>query len=206
MKGKLTPPEKKRLSYKKDHRTHTGEDDRAMRRAWASRKARVNRKYRRKADAALQKAISPERIHLVLTGDDETTREMIRKGLTRERNKPKWGVLTLGQVVEAKLESRATPRETDRERKERLALEYIQGIIALERHPTGAYAVKFLSKIDGDARLWDFLRDHPKWKKRLETKLKTLRKEEQRQLEKVRIKAEEKRKWRSPTIRLPRGS
>jgi len=48
MKEKLSPQEKKRLSYKKDHRTHTGGDNRAWRKAWAARKGRVNRKYRRK--------------------------------------------------------------------------------------------------------------------------------------------------------------
>src|SRR5438094_8674143 len=115
MKEKLTPQEKKRLSYAKDHRTHTGEPGRVMRRTWAKRKARVNRKYRRKTDAALRKAISPDRINAVLMGDDGTTRELIRKGLTREDNHMKWGVRNLREEVESKLKSRATPKETPRD-------------------------------------------------------------------------------------------
>jgi hypothetical protein len=85
MEEKLTSQEEKRLSLKKDHRTHTGEDDRAWRKAWAVRKTRVNRKYRRKADAALREAISPERIEALLVGDDQTTRELIRKRLTQRK-------------------------------------------------------------------------------------------------------------------------
>src|SRR5690349_23133992 len=106
MTEKLTPQEKKRLSYKKDHRTHTGEPERGMRKTWAERKARVNRKYRRKADAALQKALSPERIDAVKEGDDETTQELIRKGLTREKNQPKWGVSSLKEALERLAESK----------------------------------------------------------------------------------------------------
>lgn len=112
MKEKPTPQEKKRLSYERDHRTHTGEDNRAMRRAWKSRKKRINRKYRRKADAALRKALGPKKIDNSLGGDDQTTRELIRKGLTLENNSRKWGVRSLGEVVEEKLERRTgSPRD-----------------------------------------------------------------------------------------------
>jgi hypothetical protein len=207
MKKKLTPLEKKELAYKKDHRTRTGECDRAMSRLWAKRKARVNRKYRRKTDQALRKAISPDRIDAVLAGDDGTTRELIRKGLTREKNSQKWGVHTLRDLVEEKLESRVTPRETKRQRKERLSQIYIEGIIAFELDPDSAQATILRDAIrGGHARLWDFLRDHPEWKERLSAKIKQLQTAEQRQSEKARSKAELKRKWRSPKLRVPPGS
>ena len=106
MKEKLTPQEKERLSYKKDYRTHTGEPERGMRKTWAERKARVNRKYRRKADATLHKALSPERIDAVKEGDGETTQELIRKGLTREKNPPKWGVSSLKETLKRRAESK----------------------------------------------------------------------------------------------------
>src|SRR5260370_5086944 len=124
MKNKPTPPEKRELAYEKDHRTRTGKSDRAMSRLWAKRKARVNRKYRRKTEQALRKAISPDRIDAVLAGDDGTTRELIRKGLTREKNSPKWGVSTLRDLVEAKLESRTAPKKTKRQRNQSLARMY----------------------------------------------------------------------------------
>lgn len=207
MKDKPTPQEKKRLSYKKDHRTHTGEDDRAMRKAWAARKARVNREYRRKTDAELRRAISPDRIDAVLAGDDGTTRELIRKGLTREKNNMKWGVRKLRDVVDAKLETRVAPRETNRERNERLAQIFIERIIAFEQGTINFETMGITSDLrGGDGHFLDFLRDHPRWKVRLARRIEHLGKEEQRLREKARIKTEQKRKWRSPTIRIPRGT
>src|SRR5260370_29005612 len=129
MKKKPTPPEKRELAYEKDHRTRTGKSDRAMSRLWAKRKARANGKYRRKTDQALRKAISPDRIDAVLAGDDGTTRELIRKGVTREKNSPKWGVRKLRDLVEAKLESRSAPRETKSQREERVSQLYLEGIM-----------------------------------------------------------------------------
>jgi|SRR6266850_872871 len=198
MKKKPTAPEKKELAYKKDHPTRS---DRGMRRSWAKRKARVNRKYRHVADQLLRETIRPS-----MTEDDETTRELIRKGLTRQKNKPKWGVGTLREAVEAKLESRTTSRETKRQRKERLAHIYIEGISAFELDPDSAQATMLKDGIrGGNARLWDFLRDHPEWNERLSAKIKQLQTAEQRQSEKARLKAEQKRKWRSPKLRIPPG-
>ena len=175
-----------------------------MARLWAKRKARVNRKYRRKTDQALRKAISPDRIDAVLAGDDGPTRELIRKGLTREKNSPKWGVSTLRDLVEAKLESRVTPRETKRQRQERLSQLYTEGIIAFELDPDSAQATILRDGIrGGHARLWDFLKDHPEWKERLSAKIKQLQTAEQRQAEKARLKTEQKRKWKSPKLRVP---
>jgi hypothetical protein len=107
MKKKLTPSEKKELAYDKDHRTHTGEADRAMRRFWAKRKTRLNRNYRRLTGQLLREANRPDVIDAVLVEEDGTTRELIRKGLTRKNNSKKWGVGTLRETVEAKLEARS---------------------------------------------------------------------------------------------------
>jgi len=202
MKEKLSPQEKKRLSYERDHRTHTGEDNRAMRHGWTSRKKRVNRKYRRKTDLALRKAVGPEQIDALLTGDDPTTRELIRKGLTRENNSRKWGVRTLGEVVKGKLERRNAPRETNRQRDERLAHMYTQQIVSMERDPDSKPSRELLRALGwGDARLHDFLRSHPEWLQRLNAKLTTLAKDQQKRAAEAKLKAEEKQKWRSPTTR-----
>ena len=197
MEKKPTAPEKKELAYKKDHPTRS---DSGMRRSWAKRKARVNRKYRHVADQLLRVTTRPS-----MTGDDEITRELIRKGLTREKNKPKWGVGTLREAVEAKLASPITRRETKRQRQERLSQVFIEGIIAFELDPDSASATMLRDGIGGGhACLWGFLRDHPEWKERLSAKIKQLQTAEQRQSEKARSKAEQKRKWRSSGHRLPR--
>jgi hypothetical protein len=206
MKRKLTPPEKKELAYDKDHRTHTGESDRAMSRVWAKRKARLNRKYRRLTDQLLREAIRPDVVDTVLAEEDGTTRELIRKGLTRETNSKKWGVGTLRDSVEAKLKSRSRPRETNRERRERISRTYMGLILALERDPhcTEAARLKKIVRFGG-GDLWSFFWDHPDWKDKLLKKLTELEKEEERQLEEARLKADQKRKWRSATVRLPQG-
>jgi hypothetical protein len=148
MKRKFTPPEKKELAYDRAHRTHTGESDRAMSRVWAKRKARLNRKYRRLTDQLLREAIRPDVVDTVLAEEDGTTRELIRKGQTRETNSKKRGVGTLRDSVEAKLKSRSRPRETNRERRERLSRTYIGLILSLERDPNGTEAAR-LKKILG---------------------------------------------------------
>ncbi|HKW61711.1 MAG TPA: hypothetical protein VJN89_04130 [Candidatus Acidoferrum sp.] len=208
MKEKLTPQEKKRLSYKKDHRTHTGESDRGMRRTWAKRKARVNRKYRRKTGVVLRRAITPDRIDTVLAGDDGTTHELIRKGLTREDNHMKWGVRKLREVVEEKLKSRAMPRETERERNARLARVYMDQIIAFEKDPYRkplSQVGAFVRGLGCEVGLWDFLTSHSEWKDRLNLKVCKLQKEEWRLAEKAKVKSEEKRKWKHTAPRQGRS-
>jgi hypothetical protein len=195
MKKKLTPPEKKELAYDRDHRTHTGESDRAMRRLWAKRKARLNRKYRRMTDQLLRAATRPDVVGAVVAEEDGTTHELIRKGLTREKNPPKWGVGTLRDSVKAKLKSRTGPRETNRERKDKITQMYMELIVAFERDPDSAEAEKLKNRLRrGDGHLWSFMKEYPDWRERLRTKIEQLQRNEQGQLGKARLKAEQKRK------------
>jgi len=101
-----------------------------MRRAWASRKKRVNRKLRRKADATIRKAINQIESSLYFW---ETTNdnELIRKGLTRENNSRKWGVRRSVSIFQKKSERRNEPRETNRQREEGTSKAYIDMILAL---------------------------------------------------------------------------
>jgi hypothetical protein len=204
MKRKLTPAEKKKIAYKKDHRTHTGESDRGMRRTWNKRKAYLNRKYRRITDHALKKAIQPSAIDELTRGDDGTTRELIRKGLTREKNPTKWGVSSLRDWVGEKLESRNAPRETKRVRKERIARACSDGLVSLERDPSSPEAQRLRRNLlMRSGEVWDFLRDNPDWNKRLQNKIRQLQKEEQKVAERAKLKEQQKRKWRSPALRIP---
>ena len=198
-KEKRTPQERKRLSYKKDHRTRTGEDDRAWRKAWAHRKKRVNRAYRRKAGSLLRDAIRPNAIDEVLIENAKITREFIRKGLTREKNTRKWGVSSLGDLVKGQAERRSRPRETNRERDQRLAKQYVAWILAFERDadsPGGQLLLKGIRH--GSGSLWAFCQKNPEWKKRLWQKLRQLQKEEKIAAEKAKLKAEQKCKWLKP--------
>src|SRR5258706_13104777 len=101
MKKKLTPLEKKELAYNKDHRTHTGEPDRAMSRLWANRKVRVNRKSRRKTDQAFRNAISPDGKNQVWAGVAGPTRARGPKALAGERSAPKWVARKLRESSDA---------------------------------------------------------------------------------------------------------
>jgi hypothetical protein len=207
MKKKLTPIEKKEIAYKKDHRTRTGESDRGMRRSWNKRKARLNRKYRRLTDHALRKAIQATAVDDLMRGDDATTRELIRKGLTREKNPKKWGVSSLRDLVKKKLESRNTPRETKRQRNERIARACIEGIRSLERDPSSPEAERLSRNLlMGSGEVWDFLRGHPDWNTRLQNKVRQLQDEEREEADRAKLKQQQKRKWRSPTLRIPADS
>lgn len=203
MKDKLTPQEKKRLSYKKDHRTRTGEPERAMRKTWKKRKARVNRKYRRKADAALHKAISPEQIDALMAGDDPTTRELIRKGLTRENNSRKWGVSSLKEALSELREKRDFSIGRKPKQTARMIQFYKNMVTAFEKKPEsfGAYEIRALIEVLRRDELKDFAQENPVSLILLNKRLHELLKKERA----AARKEEEKRKWRSPSLRLPRN-
>ena len=195
-----------KVSYKKDHRTHTGEDNRAMRRAWKNRKVRVNRKYRRKADAALHKAISPEQIDAAIRGDDGTTHELIRKGLMRERNR-KTGVRSLEKALAELSDSRERSIERKVRHKERMIQQFKDNVRAFERNPElfREDEISWLAYQTRSTELRAFFKDNPSWISRLERKIDEVRKQRRIVAEKARIKVEEKWKWRSPSLRLPRN-
>jgi hypothetical protein len=80
-------------------------------------------------------------------------------------------------------------------------------ILALEHDPDSPEAARLKRILRfGGGEFWSFFKDHPEWKARLLKKLTELEKEEQRQLGKARLKAEQKRKWKSPTVPFPRDS
>lgn len=178
-----------------------------MRKSWAERKARTNRKYRRKADAALHKAINPERIDADKEGDDETTRELIKKGLTREKNPRKWGVRNLKGALEqlAKLRTNSVRQRVKRRASE--IQEFKHEVTRFEKHSERFTddEVRSLIYASYSNQVKTFLRDNPSWISRLQAKSEEVRKQKRNAAEKARVKAEEKCKWRSPSLRLPRN-
>ena len=204
MKEKLTPQEKKRQSYEKDHRTHTGESPRGMRKTWAKRKARINRKYRRKAHAALQQVVSPQRIDVVREGDDATTRELVRRGLTRDKNH-KWGVSNLRETLQKRAESRKRAVEWKASRLAAAIQEFKDRVTKLEQRPElfDEREISRLMSVTRSTELRAFFQGDPSWANRLERRVAEVQKQRRKAAGEARIKEEEKRKWRSPALRLP---
>ncbi|HLK05372.1 MAG TPA: hypothetical protein VKT53_13100 [Candidatus Acidoferrum sp.] len=206
MKEKLTPQEKKRLSYDKDHRTQTFDGDRGMACAWAKRKKRVNRKYRRAVDAVLHKAMSPERIDVLKEGDDETTREMIRKGLSREKNH-KWGVSSLKKALERLADSKKRSIEWKTKHRAIVIQRFRESVTAFEKNPEVFRddEISWLAYQTRSSELRAFLKANPSWITRLQRQIDKVRKQKRIAAERARIRAEEKSKWNSPVPRLPRN-
>ena len=143
-----------------------------------------------------------------MAGDDGTTHQLIRKGLTREDNHMKWGVRTLKEDVDSNLKLRAMPRETDREREARLARVYMGQIVGFEKDPYRKPPSQVAAFVRGqgcEVGLWDFLMSHPEWKKRLNLKVRELQKKEWRLAEKAMVKSEEKHKWKHTSPRQGRS-
>jgi hypothetical protein len=88
MKRRLTPTEKKRIAYNKDHVELSGESRHGFRRAWPKRKAAAHRRQRRIADAELRLSVVREQVDAVV--------------FNAKRGKPKpkkWGATPLGMYV-----------------------------------------------------------------------------------------------------------
>jgi len=202
MSKKKTPQEKKEVAYEKDHYAFPWVSPQGFRKTWKKKKNYRNRVVRRQAKNILH-AVQGQSLE-EFGPQEELTSELFRKGLDRKRLY-KDGVVNLREKVAAKKEGREGRRET-RERKERRAAEYVAGIVAFERDPSSAEAQTLVRNINmGLANLWDFLRDHPDWKMRLQAKIDHLQKQKKLAEEKARLKLEQKRKWRSPTLRFPRS-
>jgi hypothetical protein len=79
-------PEKKRLSYERDHRVRGGENDKAFRRKWPIKKSRANRSFRRAAGTMTRSAVTHQH-------------EEVDFGIIKNRPLTKWGVATLRETV-----------------------------------------------------------------------------------------------------------
>jgi hypothetical protein len=197
---KKTPPEKKQAEYEHDHFNAVWYSPHGFRKTWKKKKNYRNRVVRRKAKDLLH-VVEGHSLRELGPDEESLTAELFRKGLSKKKVR-KLGVVNLREKIQNKKERRQG-RETDRERKERLAVIYAEGIVALERDPASQEARNLMNDL-GNMRLWVFLRDHPDWKVRLQTRIDQLSKQEQRVLEKAKLKAAQKWKWRSPTLRLPK--
>jgi hypothetical protein len=204
MSKKKTPPEKKQAQYEKDHYTFAWHSPRGFRNTWKKKKNYRNRVVRRKAKNLLH-GVEGLSLNELGPTEESFTSELFRKGLSKKKVR-KTGVVNLRAKIQAKRDRRENRGETRRERKERFGAIYAEGITALERNPSSSAARKLMDGLRfGDGRLWDFLRDHPDWRVRLRTKIDQLQKQQQLLDNQARLKLEQKRKWRSPALRLPKS-
>ena len=203
MSKKKTPPEKKEAEYEKDHYTFAWHSPRGFRKTWKKKKNYRNRVVRRKSKNLLHEV---EGLSLTELGrvEESFTAELFRKGLTKKKVR-KTGVVNLREKIQKKKDRRENRGETRRERKERFAAIYTEGIIALERNPDSEAARKLLDGLRlGDGRLWIFLRDNPEWKARFRTRIDQLQKQQLLAENKAKLKQEQKWKWKSPALSLPK--
>ena len=195
MRQKRTPQAKKELDYEKQHFS-PGEYPHAFRRNWPRKKARVNREYRRKADELLSKiSIEPAVTVEEQIDDGGLTRNRFRKSVLKKRVR-KWGVATLKERVDSRLETRAS----------QIGRQYFKDAYCREKHLVGfirflqsnvitssklalSYASFFDEVLDTSHRryitqyrwLQCFFKDAPGWERTLRRWLATV---EQRGLQK----------------------
>src|SRR5262245_11556654 len=81
-----TPPEKKRLSYERDHRVRGGESDKAFRRKWPIKKRKASRSFRHAAESMTRSA----------KRDSEAD---IDFRVIKKQQLAKWGVASLADTV-----------------------------------------------------------------------------------------------------------
>jgi len=204
MSKKKTPPEKKQAEYEKDHYTFAWHSPRGFRKTWKKKKNYGNRVVRRKSKNLLHEV---EGLSLNELGpiEESFTAELFRKGLSRKKVR-KTGVVNLRKKIQAKREQREGREERRSKRKEIFTAMYTEGIAALERNPGSANAQRILEGLrSGDYSLWEFLRNNPDWRMRLRTKIEQLQKQQLLAENKARLKQEQKWKWRSPALRLPKS-
>jgi hypothetical protein len=95
MKKILTPKEKKELDYERQHFS-PGKNDKAFRRQWPIKKAKVQRAFRRIVNESLRRVNE--------TGVEESEWQATSK---RRKSVTKWTIMNLRQRVQLKKENRA---------------------------------------------------------------------------------------------------
>ena len=120
MKRRLTPAEKKRLAYAKDHVELSGESRHGFRRKWPKKKAIAHRLERRTAEAEVRASV----VH--------DTEESLLLNAKRGKGRPrKWGVVSLGEYVSNRHDHRVA-RAGDRVRRRNPRLGYhVRALLAV---------------------------------------------------------------------------
>src|SRR5260221_13840140 len=97
MKKRVTPQEKKRLAYERDHYVSGGESRHAFRKNWPKKKATLNQKHRHRAPQALHKLEKLGTFASIEASTIEVTANQMRKVDPRE-NLQKWAAMSLQEL------------------------------------------------------------------------------------------------------------
>jgi hypothetical protein len=198
MKKRVTPQEKKRLAYERDHYVSGGESRHAFRKNWPKKKAMFNQKHRHRAAQALHRLEKLGDLNTIESNPIEVTSSQLNKIDPREKFF-KYGVRSLREFVEQnRKKSKERPLRT-REQRESIRVRYTELIISLERNVESAKAKELLREISShDWGLRLFLSWNPEWRPRLEKKLLEARRSE----EKAKMRREKKETEKQRAKRL----
>jgi|SRR5579863_6711689 len=197
MKKRVTPQEKKRLAYERDHYVSAGESRHAFRKKWPKKKAMVNQIHRRRAAEALHTLERLADFGSIEDSAIEVTANQLRK-VDPKKKLSKYGVKSLREYVKHSQEGREERARRTSEEQAAIRAKYVNLINTLERNIKSPRAQELLSAIKrNDWNLRLFLRWNPEWKprlkelfrevKRLDEKAKKQR--ERKEAEKQRMKA-----------------
>jgi len=98
MKKRLSPQEKKRVAYEKDHYVSAGESRHAFRKNWPKKKRKANKIHRHRASEALHSLERMANLAVVEDSPIEVTADQLRKADPREKL-TKWGVQSLREYL-----------------------------------------------------------------------------------------------------------
>ena len=188
MTRKLTPQEKKKRAYEKDHYVSAGESRHAFRKNWPKKKAMLNQKQRHKDAQALHEVQRLHDLDSIENSQNEITANQLRRGNPSEKLQ-KWGVMSLREFVTRNQEARKSRPGTAARDQGRIEARYKLLIPAFEKNPESVEAEELLRDIRlGGWGLRRFLVWNPGWKTRLVEKLSELKRLE----EKAKMKSQKK--------------
>jgi len=199
MKKRMSPQQKKKLAYERDHYT-LGESRHGFRRKWPKKKARANQKHRHLSNQALHRLETLGNLEEIEDSALEVSADQLRKTHPKEKLS-KWRVKSLKEYVESRHESRESRAEHNRANRELIEERCKVLIHALEKAPNSQTVRDFIRQVEmGGGWGWDFwmfLRWRPEWRPRLErawsevlgARQKAERKQQNKETEKRRAKA-----------------
>lgn len=204
MKRRLTPQEKKKLAYGKDHYVSGGESRHAFRKNWPKKKAMLNQKDRYRAAQKLAVLEKLGDIDSIEDSQVEITAEELKKVDPREKLF-KFGVKSLREFVDRNAEERESRAWRRVKTRKLVAARCKQLIATLETNPNSRTAQAFVRDVATTGSwgwdFWIFLRWHPEFRSKLakawlaaakaaeKAEMKRLKKEAEKQHTKVLLKA-----------------
>jgi hypothetical protein len=197
VKKSRSPQQKKALAYTRDHYVSAHESRHAYRNNWHIKKARLHHVSRQLAREALHRLEICRDEASIEKAPAEVTAGQLRKADPRLKFF-KSHVWTLAEYLKHNRNGRKEREETNRsERLERRA-KYEEMIVALEKDPRSPKARKLLREIsEVPSFVWQFLRENPEWKPRLQAKLAEVKRATAKVAKQRQVKAEQIQRTRT---------